>query len=327
MSKLGEFFRKNLQSVLETNYPNFEVLLVDNGSEDHSLSYVKETFGQSDKLKVVCLGKNYGYCEGNNKGVEQSSSDSKYLVFLNNDTIVERTWLTNLIAILEKNSDIGIAGSLLLNMDGTIQSLGGNVDIFGRSMLVGDERARPLVEKGQPIKVLWTQGASLAIRKRLFLENGCFDPSFFMYYDEVDLCARLVSRGLKVVTVPRSIVYHKGGTGSSAVVFYYLYRNRTLFMLKSFPAGLFLRCLLIRSVLDPLNALLSGLAEKSFCRFCAIIKTYIYVLKNLTNIAKKRRTSSYKIPAQFMVKTPYFLPQRNYSLYALSKLLEMNSTT
>jgi len=322
-SRLGEFLEKNIESVLETDYPCFEVVFVDNGSEDHSVEYVKKKY-YNERLRIVCTGKNYGYCEGNNLGAKYACHDSEYLVFLNNDTLVDKMWLRKLVDVLEKDNNIGVAGSQILNMDGTIQLLGGNADVFGRAMVVGGEEARALVEKCQPIKVLWVSGASLAIKKNLFLKNGGFDSSFFMYFDEIDLCARLVSKGLKVITVAASIVYHKGGTSNSASVFYWVYRNRMLFMLKNFPRSLFLKCLTIRSIMDPLGAAILGLAHNDSWRLNAIIRAYIFVLKNLGSLIQKRRMNPHKISAEYIAKTPYILTPKNYKIYALSKMLDLN---
>lgn len=94
---------KCLQSVLDfTKYPSYEIVVTDNGSIDGSVEEVKKVFGDTEKIKVVALGKNFGYAEGNNLGYSHVSEISKYVVILNNDVIVdEKNWLRILVEYLE----------------------------------------------------------------------------------------------------------------------------------------------------------------------------------------------------------------------------------
>ena len=105
-----------LSSVFRTKYQNFEVIFVDNASKDNSLEIVKKQFGQEERLKVLKSAHSLGFSGGNNFGFDHTKGN--YLVFLNNDTIVDPLWLQSLVDIMEQDKTIGLAGSTILSIDG-----------------------------------------------------------------------------------------------------------------------------------------------------------------------------------------------------------------
>ena len=112
-----------LNSVLETKYPNFEVILVDNASKDESLKMAQKVFGADPRLKIVKNQTNVGFSGGNNIGFAYSKGE--YIVFLNNDTIVDPDWLATLVSAMQNDPTIGLAQSMILNIDGDkIQTAG-----------------------------------------------------------------------------------------------------------------------------------------------------------------------------------------------------------
>jgi hypothetical protein len=93
--KLGKILTKCLESVLATDYPNFEVLFVDNASEDSSVDFVMNAFGLNPKLTIIRNEQNLGYADGNNIGIRRAKGE--YIVLLNNDTQVDPQWLSELV--------------------------------------------------------------------------------------------------------------------------------------------------------------------------------------------------------------------------------------
>ena len=107
-----EFVESCLESVLSTDYPDFEVLFIDNASIDGSLEYVEDKFGRNTRIKIVANEKNYGFAEGNNIGFKHT--EGEYVVFLNIDTDVEPDWLSELVKVFEADPTIGAVQSKLL---------------------------------------------------------------------------------------------------------------------------------------------------------------------------------------------------------------------
>ena len=198
-----------LSSVLQTKYRNFEVIFVDNGSSDESSRFVKQRFGHDQKLRIITLSKNLGFAEGNNVGALNVNRNGKYLVFLNNDTKVDSEWLTKLVEPMESNPQIGIAQPKILSLSKPeiIDSTGGFINKIG----LVRERGRGEKDTNQYnniSEVFYAKGAALIIRRCLWSKLGGFDPVYFLFWEDTDLCWRARLMGYKVVFVPDSVVYH-----------------------------------------------------------------------------------------------------------------------
>ena len=207
-----KFLGNCLSSALNTSYPNYEIILVDNNSNDGSVEFVLQKFN-SNLIKVVKLTKNYGFAAGNNLGAKHANGD--YMVFLNPDTEVDPDCLKNLVYALENNSSIGVAQPKLLLMNKKhacmhFDSAGGYINPYGLVWIRGAGEK----DEGQYdeiTEIFYAKGAALIIRRDLWDKLRGFDPAFFTYYDETDLCWRAWNMGYKVVYVPKAIVYHVGG--------------------------------------------------------------------------------------------------------------------
>jgi len=211
------FLKECLTSVLKTNYPSFEIVFIDNASQDGSLTFVEDFFGSNSKITIQKNEENFGFAEGNNIGAK--SANGKYLVFLNNDTIVDVNWLNELVRTMNSDSSVGAAQSLILSMDGLIVRLGGRSDYLGIDCLSTyhikgtssrEHELKRIVEENKGKEIFYAWGTALIIRKELFDELGGFDPKFFLYGEETDLCWRIRLRGYRIFLVPSSLVFHEG---------------------------------------------------------------------------------------------------------------------
>jgi len=231
-----------LDSVFSQSYKDFEVILVDNGSTDGSVEFVKKNYPQ---VKIVQNKSDVGYARGCNVGVKAATSD--IVVLLNNDTQVEKDWLANLIAPLERDSSIGAVGSKLIFYDKRdyINSVGTFVSVFGFSGSLGDWRPRE--EYSKEMELFAPCGGAVAIRRKLYLEIGGLYEPFFLYEDDVDLGWRIWNAGYRVVLAPDAIVYHKYSHTQRPNKYYYMTRNkqwsfwrnaRTRDLIWLFPMGL-----------------------------------------------------------------------------------------
>jgi len=202
-----DFVEQCLKSVLNADYPNFEVILVDNASTDGSPKLVKKVFGSDPRLKVIQNNKNLGFAEGNNIGVKIAKGD--YIVFLNNDTEVDPDWIEELVGGIKSDSTIGIAQSKLLSLSNrkTIDCTGGFIDHYGWSHRRGEGK-EDRQQCNRVDEIFYAVGAAMAIKRDVLSKTGVFDSRYFIYFEDVDLCWRVWLSGYRVVFVPTSIVFH-----------------------------------------------------------------------------------------------------------------------
>jgi len=232
-----------LSSVLRSDYDDFEVIFVDNGSTDNSVEFIKQKFQRDTRLKIVENQKNYGFSQGNNLAMKHARGD--YIVLLNNDVEVEPNWIRELVNAMEADQTIGLAQSKILLFDRIhIQTIGNLLDSALNTYLIGKNE----VDKGQydrVCEITYPCGAAVITRRTLIEKIGLFDPNYFFYHDDCDLGWRVRLAGFKVISVPSSIVYHKGG-GTSDHTFK---RGQGMFFAFTSQLGLFIKNLEFRNFL------------------------------------------------------------------------------
>lgn len=279
-------------SLEKQTYPNYEVVMVDNASTDGSVEFVRENFPW---VKIIALDKNYGYAEAYNTAVRQVKS--KYVVFLNPDVEVECNWLEELVKVAESDEDIKICGSRILFYDNKdiIQNDGGWITPIGGGLSRNHlKRAIEVKIPKTPQYVGYAHGASMLVDRHTFLKLGGFDPDYFMYHEEVDLCWRAWLWGYKVAYVPTSIVYHDIGGSSGAKSLskspfrlYHERKNQLMNILKNFSFLNIIFAIFILFIFDSL-CIMRYLIRKDFELIKSIFKAYGYVISNFRLILKKR---------------------------------------
>jgi O-antigen biosynthesis protein len=198
-----------LNAILQnTQYPHYEIVLVDDGSIDGTTEYLKKL--RTEKIKTLFHDKNLGIVDGCNSGAGIASGD--YLLFLNSDTEVQPGWLTSLVRFAERTPDCGAVGSKLIFPNGKLQEAGsiifsdGGGESYGRDMDPNDPKFNFARE------VDYCSGAALLVRRDLWKQIGGFDRRFApAYYEDPDLCFEIRSRGYKVYYQPKSVVIHHEG--------------------------------------------------------------------------------------------------------------------
>jgi len=229
--------KRCLSSVLNTDYPNFEVIFVDNASSDGSVRFVESVFGNDERLKIIRNDENLGLARGNNVGATYAKG--KYLVFLGNDTYVDRNWLRELVEVMEDKPTVSAAQckQLLMDHPKRIDHIGSYMDLLGNSVPVGVNEE----DSGQydyEFELFSAECTSFVIRKRVFDEMGGFDKDFFLYWESDDLCWRMWLSGYRVVFLPKVIVYHKrsatvGKMPKGQMSFYYFKDNLQTYLKNS----------------------------------------------------------------------------------------------
>jgi hypothetical protein len=192
-------------SIRGLNYPNYEVIIIDNSSTDGSVAYVREEFPE---VRIIELDQNFGFAKANNIGVDFARGD--YLFFLNQDTVVEKDCLNELIRAMELDPQIGICGGKMMfwSEKKVINSTG----LIINNICFAWDRGSFELDLGQydeDTDVVSISGGAMLIRKDLFNNLGRFDSKYFMYYEDLDLGLRTWLSGYRVVFVPKAIIYHK----------------------------------------------------------------------------------------------------------------------
>ena len=198
-----------LSRLLLTNYPEFEIVVVDNASSDDSVHYLKENFN----VQVVNLQENKGFAVGNNIGAKHSTG--RILAFLNNDMEVNSDWLMQAVIKLTLDNSIGLVQCKIMRYDrkDVIDCLGVSVDRYNLALRIGHGE----VDQGQydDLKEIGAaDGGAMVIWKDLFERIGGFDSTYFMYGEDADLCWRARLNGFKILPATSSIVYHVGSATS-----------------------------------------------------------------------------------------------------------------
>ncbi len=206
-----EHLQRCISSVLNSDYPNLEVILVDNGSTDGSVKLVDDLFGAEPRFNLILSGKNFGPAKARNLGSERAKGD--YLAFLDNDTEVDKLWLKAAFVQMSNQPEVGAIQCKLLLMDerDKFDYAGDYLSQFG-FLIQRASFGEP--DRGQfdnVVEIFGVKSAGMIIRKNVFNLIGGFDEDYFVYMEETDLCWRIWLNGWTIIFSPTSIVYHKFG--------------------------------------------------------------------------------------------------------------------
>ena len=230
----GKHFLENcLKSVFEQTIKDQEVIVVDNGSTDGSLEYLKTCPG----VRVLALDKNYGFCRAVNEGIKAAESD--YVILLNNDTEVDKAFASELLNAIQSDEKIFSCSSKMIQfhkrelMDDAGDYYCALGWAFGRGK--GDA-----VEKYTESKDVFAACAGAAIYRKKMLESlGYFDEKHFAYLEDIDIGYRARIHGYRNVYAPKAIVYHVGsgfsGSAHNAFKVKLSSRNNVYLAYKNMP--------------------------------------------------------------------------------------------
>jgi GT2 family glycosyltransferase len=289
-----------LDSLFAQSFKDYEVFVVDNGSQDGSAEYICERY---TKVKVLNLPENLGYAAGNNAGIRIASG--KYLAFLNNDTKVHPGWLENLIKDAEASApSIGMWACKIVSYENP-----GIIDNVGLLLYpdgLGRGKGRLDIDLGQydqQEEAFCPSGCAGLFRRKMLDEIGLFDEEFFAYADDVDLGLRARMAGWGCIYVPSARVFHKYSSSSSAyspLKAFLVERNRIWVLLKYYPLELILvspyftlKRLLIHLYGAVIGKGASGRFSEEhsvFRAFGVLIRAWYSALSALPHIVRQRRS-------------------------------------
>ncbi|WP_164509289.1 glycosyltransferase family 2 protein [Lapidilactobacillus gannanensis] len=223
-----------LKNVRQIDYDNFEIIIVDNHSTDHSIMELRKSIQSNEVLLPAQI--NYGYAAGNNIGIKYAlNQGTDYLCILNNDVEVDKHFLTVMVDTLEKHTEIGIAGPKICDYydRNRIQSAGAMVNMnLGRATDL--YKGQKISEVSQKILSCdYVGGACLVVRASAIDKAGLIPENYFLFYEENEWCAHFKQHGYQVAGLTEATVWHKGShtIGKiSGLSEYFMYRNLVIFI-------------------------------------------------------------------------------------------------
>jgi GT2 family glycosyltransferase len=299
-----------LRTLEEQTFRDFDVTIVDNGSTDGSVQYLRERW---PAVRIVELAENTGFPTAINRGVEASGGG--YVALLNNDLELTPDWLELLVAELDRDARVGFVTGKIIRYDdrNVIEQAGHDFYTCGRFEPRGlDSRDTGQYDERAPTPIV-TAAAALYRREALDAAGG-FDEGYFLYCEDGDACLRMLLRGYTGLYVPEPKAFHvRGGTvgAQSELPRFYLVRNALITLLKDMPGTVLVRSL-------PKIALyhwgqLAGARREGFAR--TVLRAYGSFLRMVPGTLRKRRViqrARNLEPAAFaaQVRTDYPIPSR-----------------
>lgn len=210
---------ETLDSVYKMTYPNFKVLVVDNGSIDGTPEILR---GKYKWVSVIENGENLGVTGGRNVGMKYAlEHGADWVYHLDNDVIVDPNLLTELMNVAVRDENIGIMGAKIYyySQPNILWYAGGRINYFNGLV---SHRGKGKLDKGQYDKiedVRFVVGCSFLIKKAVLERVGLFDPVYNPFYaEDTDMCARAIRAGFRIVYVPTAKLWHRVSTSSGGVV-------------------------------------------------------------------------------------------------------------
>lgn len=200
-----------VQALLDQTVTDLEILVTDNHSEDDSVGVVRNRLLEDPRVRLVEVARNIGFGKANNYAARYA--EGEYLLFINPDNELEPRGLEMMIAKIDSDPSIGIIAPQLVHRDDTIRDSYRSFPtvfdlIIKRTFLrhIFRRRLRRYLQWDEdPSEVRavdWVVGACFMIRRSLFDELGGFDPRFFLFFEDTDLCKRVHQKGKKVLYFP-----------------------------------------------------------------------------------------------------------------------------
>jgi len=296
---------KNLLiSCIDSIYNNisnlhFEIIVVDNGSQDGSITAVKEKY---PNIILIANNKNLGFAVANNMAFKLMKG--KYALLLNTDCILTKGAIEELFNFMEKHPEAGICCGQLLNMDGSKQnSFSSFPSIF--FYLINESLLKfiwpskfPSKYKSYsfPIKVDSCIGACMLIRKKALKDVGYFDEDYFFFFEETDMAYRMKKKGWEIYFIPSAYIYHAQGKSVGAKPYSRMmfYKSRYIFFKKHYPniyrffyVLIFLR-VIINTIINFMGIFLTiGLNKSIKNKFLTYLNLIIWHIKGCPQVYPK----------------------------------------
>ncbi len=286
---------KYLNYILDTEYNNMDIWVVDNASSDNSIAFLESKF--HEQIKILVSAENRGYAGGYNWALNQIKAE--FYVLINSDVRVSRNWLMPLVNLALKNSKIGAIQPKILDDKNPkyfeyAGASGGYIDKWGYPFCRGrifDSLEEDSGQYNDTKRVFWASGACLFIRADAFKKSNGFDTDFFAHMEEIDLCWRMQNLGYQIYVEPKSKVYHLGGgtlSEGSHLKYYFNFRNSLMLLTKNLASPFWFFTLFWRMVLDGISSVKFLIDGKPMVVF-TILKAHVKFWSTIRTTITKRK--------------------------------------
>lgn len=276
-----------LTSIEKNDYPNLEIILVDNASTDNSVRVAKKF----KKVKLVRNPVNM-YSEGMNLGIRNSTGE--YVAFFNNDVVVEKGFFQKFIKQLEKDKNVAFAQGKLISYFNhqVIDSAGETMDPFGTPITIGAGKDAKLFSK--QTEILSVSGSCNILRKSCIESIGYFDKDYGIGYEDLDLALRAWMAGFKVMYFPDNLAFHRrGATDLSDMVRikvrWHFNKNRISTLIKNYPVSFLIKNLPVTLFIYFTAGLWEIIIKRKFQLGLTRFTSLYWVLLNIGPILAKRK--------------------------------------
>jgi len=217
-----ELIAKCIESIFKyTKNVSYEIIVVENGSTDGSKAKLLTIKEDNYKLSVIVNDNNLGFAKACNQGIKKAKG--KYILLLNSDTQLRSNAIAKMIDFASSDKQIGVVGAKLVNPDGTAQSsvyrlptLTTTIKEYWFGVKGLSKKYTPLSNK--PEEVESVVGAAFLITPKCIKKVGLLDDRYFMYFEDLDYCRRVVRNGLKVYYLPSAEVVHIHGASGKSLI-------------------------------------------------------------------------------------------------------------
>ena len=285
-----------IQSLKNQTYNKIEVIIVDNNSTDNSVPLLKSLNDKIISLNIFLNKKNEGYCGGCNEGIKHAKGE--YLLFLSQDRIMNSDWIELTVTKMKEDKKIGCVVGKVIREGASSAEYGHSYDVYGAVLINGisDESK------------LFFGGGTVLIRKKVIDQVGGFDPEFFIYQEDVDICWRIRLAGYDI-KIENVVCINKGGgisdtfynnkqyniTFDSELInmplykFYYGQKNRIRTLLKNYSVKNILKRLPVVIIMILLRGIFMSITSKKISYFIAVFRGFWWNIMHVSNTMKIRK--------------------------------------
>lgn len=319
-----DLLERNLPFIIHTSYVNKKIVVIDNGSTDESVSFLKTSY---PGIQLIEITANKGYSGGYNAGLKQVNAD--YFILLNTDVEVSEGFIEPLLKVMTMHPETGICQPKILSLENRQMfeyagAGGGYMDKYGYTFARGRILNKAEEDKGQydhDCEIFWASGACFLIKASLFRQLKGFYDYYFMYAEEVDLCWQAKLTGQKVYFCASSVVYHKETIDfarQSSLRIYYVFRNNLVMLLRNLSFSDKLRVIPVRfflNIVASFHFLIRGYFTKSFIIIKSIFAAFKWALfAKKETIQNKKSLKEFNTIYKKSILTDYYIHnKKNFS--------------
>lgn len=281
-----------LHSIKKVVYKKYKIVVIDNGSASDQLRTLKIRYPE---IHTIRNNSNLGYCKANNQGIKYAINNyAKYILLLNNDTVVKKDFLNILVNYADKNSFKGVlTPKILYYKKNVVWAMGGSVSKFTSiPKMIGQGNLSELYKN--IIEPDYASGCAFFVNTEVLKRVGLLDEEYFAYYEDTDLSFRIKRNGYKIRVIPDSIIWHKVSRSTNkttsdkigAIQSYYLAKNGLLFGKKNIYGIWYIAYLILQTFIKLPGYLL--LKCRDSAARLAYVKGYIDGVKYINSFSNDR---------------------------------------